>query len=187
MEEKALETLRTFLGRRKLDTTTTVVRGELDRVNAYTIGSVLVLFSQKDKGLLDKDIKNFVKFAEDNSYTNGLVIISMAKPSANVKRVAKSYTKDRVQFFWIWHLQNDWTTHRYSVPHRILSEDEKTKLIKEFRLTNPAEQLPSIDSLDYQALAVGAIPGDILEIQRHSDSAGASLYYRYCVEDVNLA
>jgi DNA-directed RNA polymerase subunit H len=187
MEDKALETLRTFLERRKLDTTTTAIRGDLDRVNLYTIGNVLVIFSQKDKGLLEKDIRTFVKFAEDNSYTNGVIIVSMAKPSANVLRVIKSYAKDRIQFFWIWHLQNDWTTHRYSVPHRILSEDEKTTLVKTYRLTNPGEQLPSIDSQDYQARVIGAIPGDILEIKRHSDVAGSPVYYRYCVEDVNVA
>lgn len=187
MEDKALETLRTFLGRRKLDTTTVAVRGELDRVNLYTIGNVLVIFSQKDKGLLDKDIRNFVKFAEDNQYTNGVIIVSMAKPSANVLRVIKSFAKEHIQFFWIWHLQNDWTTHRYSMPHRILTPDETTALVKFYRLTNPAEQLPSIDSQDYQARVLGAIPGDILEIKRHSDVAGPALYYRYCVEDVNVA
>jgi len=181
MEDKALATLRTFLERRKLDTTTVPVRGDLNNVNLYTIGNVLVIFSQKDKGLLAGDIKNFVKFAEDNGHTNGVIIVSMAKPSANVLRVIKSYAKDHVQFFWIWHLQNDWTTHRYSMPHRILKEEEKLALIKRFRLTNPAEQIPSIDSQDYQARVIGAVPGDILEIQRHSDVAGPVLYYRYCV------
>lgn len=186
-EEKALETLRTFLERRKLDATKAVVRGDLDRVTMYTLGNVLVIFSQKDKGLLAQDIERFVTYANDNGYTNGLIIVSLSKPSANVLRVIKSYAKDRVQFFWIWHLQNDWTTHRYSMPHRILSPDEVTALVKRYRLTNPAEQLPSIDSQDYQARVLGAIPGDILEIQRHSDVAGPALYYRYCVEDVNVA
>ena len=187
MEEKALETLRTFFERRKLDTTTAVVRTEMDRVNAYTIGSTLVIFSQKDKGFQEKDVERFVTFARDNSYTTGLVVVTMSKPSAAVLRLVKSYAKDRVQLFWIWHLQNDWTTHRYSMPHRVLTQDEMTTLIKRYKLTNPAEQIPSIDSQDYQARVLGAIPGDILEIQRHSDVAGPSLYYRYCVEDVNVA
>jgi DNA-directed RNA polymerase subunit H len=188
MQDKALETLRTFLGRRGLDTTTAPVQGDQpDKVNLYTIGPVLVIFSQKDKGLLERDIRTFVKFAEDNSYTNGVIIVPLAKPSANVLRVMKSFAKDRVQFFWIWHLQNDWTTHRYSMPHRILTEDEKTALIKQYTLTNPASQIPSIDSQDYQARVLGAVPGDILEIKRHSDVAGPALYYRYCVEDVNVA
>jgi DNA-directed RNA polymerase subunit H (RpoH/RPB5) len=34
---------------------------------------------------------------------------------------------------------------------------------------------------------IGAIPGDVIEVIRHSDAAGRSAYYRYCVEDVNVA
>jgi DNA-directed RNA polymerase I, II, and III subunit RPABC1 len=187
MEDKALATLRTFFERRKLETTTVAVRTELDRVNAYTIGSILVLFSQKDKGFQEKDVERFVAFAKDNSYTNGLVIVAMSKPSAAVLRLVKAYAKEHIQFFWIWHLQNDWTTHRYSMPHRILTQEEATALIKRYTLTNPSAQLPSIDSQDYQARVLGAVPGDILEIQRHSDVAGPAVYYRYCVEDVNVA
>lgn len=187
MENKALETLRVFLERRKLDTTTAPLPGDLPNATLYTIGSVLVIFSQKDKGLLDKDIRTFVKFAKDNSHTNGVIIVSMAKPSANVLRVMKSFAKENIQFFWIYHLQNDWTTHRYSMPHRILTEDERLALVKRYKLTNPAEQLPSIDSQDYQVRVLGAVPGDILEIKRHSDVAGSVVYYRYCVEDVNVA
>ena len=188
MEDKALETLRTMFERRKMNTTKTpVVLDGLDRVNAYTIGNVLVIFSQKDKGVSDRDITNFLEAAETNKYSNGVVIVGMSKPSENVLKVIKSLAKNRIQFFWIWHLQNDWTTHRYSMPHRILTEDEKTALIKQYTLTNPASQIPSIDSQDYQARVLGAVPGDILEIKRHSDVAGPALYYRYCVEDVNVA
>jgi DNA-directed RNA polymerase subunit H len=73
------------------------------------------------------------------------------------------------------------------MPHRILTEDERLALVKRYKLTNPAEQLPSIDSQDYQVRVLGAVPGDILEIKRHSDVAGSVVYYRYCVEDVNVA
>ena len=188
MEDKALEILRTMFERRKMNTATTRVELEdVDRVSAHTIGNVLVIFSQKDKGVSDRDIVNFLKVAEAGGYGNGIVIVSMSKPSENVLKTIKSHAKDRVQFFWIWHLQNDWTTHRYSMPHRILTEDEKTALIKQYTLTNPASQIPSIDSQDYQARVLGAVPGDILEIKRHSDVAGPALYYRYCVEDVNVA
>ena len=44
-----------------------------------------------------------------------------------------------------------------------------------------------MDSRDIQARILGAIPGDVLEITRHSDVAGTDLYYRYCVQDVNVA
>jgi DNA-directed RNA polymerase subunit H len=187
MDDRALEILRTFLGRRGLDTTTErVVTEDLDRVNLYTIGSILVIFSQKDKGLMDRDIRNYVKFATDNSYTNGVIIVGLAKPSENVLKVIKSFAKERIQFFWSWHLQTDWTQHRYYVPHRILKEDEKTALINKYKLTNPNFQFPSIDSQDYPVKVIGAIPGDVIEVRRKSDVAGDSFYYRMCVEDINV-
>ncbi len=188
MENKALEILRGMLERRGLDTKTErIVTEDLERVNMFTIGNILTIFSQKDKGLVERDIRNFVNFAEANEYKNGLIIVSLSKPSENVLRVVKSFAKERVQFFWIWHLQNDWTTNRYYVPHRILKEEEKTKLYKDLKISKPEEQLPWIDSQDYGARVIGAVPGDVIEILRHSDVAGRSAYYRYCVEDVNVA
>jgi DNA-directed RNA polymerase subunit H (RpoH/RPB5) len=186
MEDKALETLRLFLQRRGLDTTTSrVVTEDIERVNLYTIGPILVVFSQKDKGLMDRDIRNYVKFATENGHTNGIIIVGLAKPSDNVLRVIKSFAKERVQFFWIWHLQTDWTQHRYYLPHRVLNEDERKAVVTAYKLKDPT-QLPSIDSQDYPARVVGAIPGDILEILRKTE-VGPTRYYRYCVEDTNVA
>lgn len=188
MENKALEILRGMLGRRGLDTKTErVVSEDLERVNMYTVGDIIVFFSQKDKGLVERDIRNFIAFAGANEYANGIIIVSLSKPSENVLKVVKSFAKERVQFFWIWHLQNDWTTNRYYVPHRILKEEEKTKLYKDLKISKPEDQLPWIDSQDYAARVIGAVPGDVIEILRHSDVAGQGTYYRYCVEDVNVA
>jgi DNA-directed RNA polymerase subunit H (RpoH/RPB5) len=47
--------------------------------------------------------------------------------------------------------------------------------------------MPWIDSQDIQARLIGAVPGNIVEITRHSDTVGQSVYYRYCVADVNVA
>ena len=188
MEDKALEIMRIMLERRGLDTKTErVVSEDLERVNMFTIGSVLVIFSQKDKGLVERDVRNFVAFAEANQFKNGLIIIALSSPSENVLKVVKSFAKDRVQFFHIRQVQFDITTHRMALPHRLLKEEEKTELFKKFKITNPAQQIPSIDSQDAMAKWIGAIPGDVIEITRHSDVGGNVLYWRYCVEDVNVA
>ena len=187
MEDKALEILRLYLGRRGLDTKTErIVTEDLKRSNAYTVGKVLVIFSQKDK-VLDSDISAFVQFARANEFGQGLVIVGMSRPSENVLRVIKSHAKDRVQFFSIRHLQFDITTHRMVVPHRILKDDERKAIFDKYSIMDPEEQLPWIDSQDIQARILGAVPGDILEVKRHSDVAGTLSYYRYCVEDVNVA
>lgn len=187
MEDKALDILRTYLSRRGLDTKTErIVTEDLKRSNVYTIGKILVVFNQKDK-VLDSDISAFVQFARANEFGQGLIIVGMSRPSDNVLKVIKSYAKDRVQFFTIRHLQFDLTTHRMAMPHRILKEDERKAIFDKYSITNPEEQLPWIDSQDIMARILGAVPGDILEITRHSDGAGTLLYYRYCVEDVNVA
>jgi DNA-directed RNA polymerase subunit H (RpoH/RPB5) len=188
MEDKALEILRVMLARRGLDTKTErVVAAELDRVNLYTIGKMLVVFSQKDKGVLDKDITTFRKFAEANDYTNGLVVVSLMPPSENVLRSIKSQAVDRLQFFHIRQLQVDIFAHRLVVPHRILKEEERMAMFKTYNIVNAEEQLPWIDSQDAPVKWIGAIPGDVIEIMRHSDVAGTVAYYRYCGTDVNVA
>lgn len=188
MEDKALEILRTMLSRRGLETKTErVVAAELDRVNLYTIGNILVVFSQKDKGVLDKDINGFKAFAEEKGYTNGLIVVSLVSPSENVLRSIKAQAADRLQFFHIRQLQFDITTHRMAMPHRIMKEDERTALFKTYNIVKPEEQLPWIDSQDAMIKWIGAVPGDIVEVTRHSDVAGSLPYYRYCVADVNVA
>jgi DNA-directed RNA polymerase subunit H (RpoH/RPB5) len=188
MEETALSTLRLMLGRRKLETATervTTDAKKMEKVTLYTIGTVLVCFSQKDK-VLAGDITNILAFAEENGHTTGVIIVAMSPPSENVLRLAKSHAKKRLIFFHIWQLQFDITTHRMAMPHRILSEEEKTKVFELYKISSP-EPLPAIDSQDTMVKWIGAIPGDVIEVTRHSDTAGRSLYYRHCVEDVNAA
>jgi DNA-directed RNA polymerase subunit H (RpoH/RPB5) len=187
-EDKALETLRIMLGRRGLDTKTErVVTDALEKVNMYTIGKHLIVFSQKDKGLVERDVNKILEFADGNDFTNGVILVALVKPSENVLKVIKHMTKDRsIQFFHIKQLKFDITTHRIAMPHRILKDDERTELFKNTNITDP-EQLPSIDSQDAMVKWIGARPGDVIEVERHSDVAGLSKYYRYCVPDVNVA
>jgi len=187
MEETALDTLRTMLSRRGLDAKTDRVISDLERVNLYTIGNILVVFSQKENGLMTRDITIFKTFASSNGYRNGMIIVALFPASENVLKMIKSAASEGVQFFHIRQLQFDVTTHRMAMPHRIMKEDERMAMFKRYNVTKPEEQLPWIDSQDTMAKWLGAKPGDILEVTRHSDVAGPQLYYRYCVADVNVA
>lgn len=185
--ENALETLRTMLGRRGLDTKTErIVTEDLERANIYTIGKVLVVFSQKDK-ILERDVTTFMAFANANEYTTGVILVALSPPSENVLKTVKTLAKERVQLFHIRQLQFDITTHRMAMPHRILKEDERAAMFKQYNVIKPEEQLPWIDSQDTMIKWVGAVPGDIVEVTRHSDVAGRQLYYRYVVPNVNVA
>jgi DNA-directed RNA polymerase subunit H len=188
-EDKALETLRTMLGRRGLDTKSErVVTDGIENVNLYTLGNQLVVFSQKAKGMVERDVNKIVDFADGNDYTNGIIIVALVPPSENVLKIIKQMTKDRlIQFFHKRQLMFDITTHRAAMPHRILKEEEKTEVFKTYNINIPDQQLPWIDSQDPMVKWIGGRPGDVIEVNRHSDVAGAQLYYRYCVPDVNIA
>jgi DNA-directed RNA polymerase subunit H (RpoH/RPB5) len=132
---------------------------------------------------LERDIEKLIEFVKGQGYENGMVLVTMAPPSDNVLKVVKSYAKDRLQLFHIRQLQFDITTHRYATPHRILNEEERKRVFDTYKITKPEDQLPWIDSQDAMAKWIGAVPGDIVEVMRHSDVAGRVPYYRYCVED----
>jgi len=188
MEEKALEIIQIMLSRRRKGSTKVepLTMKDIENLNAYKVGDMLVLFSQKNS-VIEKDVQKFIAIAADNDFTNGLIVVSLSPPSENVLKFVKSQAKNHLQFFHIHQLQFDITTHRLAMPHRILNEDEKVEVFKKFNIMNPEEQLPWIDSQDPMVKWIGAIPGDVIEIERHSDSVGKSLYYRYCAEDVNVA
>ncbi len=69
--------------------------------------------------------------------------------------------------------------HELVPEHKILSEDEKEKLLKKFDIS--ARQLPRILSADPSVKAMNAKIGDVLEVKRKSLSAGVAVYYRHVV------
>jgi DNA-directed RNA polymerase subunit H (RpoH/RPB5) len=192
MNTRALETIRTMLEYRGLSTTearpVTVPRNTFEASTVYTVGDTLVVFTQKARTLLERDIFKIIEDVKTlGRIKNPLIVVTLVPPSENVLKVMKSYAGDRVQFFHIRQLQFDITKHRMAMPHRILKESERTELFDRYRIKSPKEQLPWIDSQDAMAKWIGAIPGDILEVTRHSDVGGKTLHWRYCVEDVNIA
>jgi DNA-directed RNA polymerase subunit H (RpoH/RPB5) len=151
------------------------------------MGDILVIFSQKDK-MLERDVNTYLAYVAENDYKNGMVVVSKSNPSGNLMNLIRTtFIKERMQFFHLRELQMDITTHRMSVPHRILSPDEAKVVLDKNRIVKPEDQMPWIDSQDIQARIIGAVPGNIIEIIRHSDTVGQSVYYRYCVADVNVA
>jgi DNA-directed RNA polymerase subunit H (RpoH/RPB5) len=182
--ERALEILKVMLASRGLDIKEERITADgIENANLYKIGDITVIFSQKGRGLLERDIRTFLKLG----FETGMIIVTMAPPSENVLKFIKTFAKERVQLFHLRQLQFDITTHRYAAPHRILKEDEKRAIFDQYKISKPEDQLPWIDSQDAMVKWIGAVPGDVIEVIRHSDVAGRTPYYRYCVEDVNVA
>lgn len=191
MEEKAIQTLQTMLAARNAESTEVKAintkDGLDDRTSVYSVGPVLVIFSNKERGIMEKELRSYVTFAGNSKYKAGLVVVLMVPPSDSINKVIRSLSNERVQVFHIRELQYDITKHRVWVPHRILKEEERKAVFDKYKVSVPEEQLPWISSQDKAARWIGAIPGDVIEITRHSDVAGSNLYYRYCVEDENVS
>ncbi len=63
--------------------------------------------------------------------------------------------------------------------HRVLSPEEAKQVLEKYRIT--PHQLPAILVSDPVVKAIGAKPGDIIEITRDSPTAGKAIYYRFVV------
>ena len=188
MEELAIETLKGILRVRNIKTDDVDSLGSpIDETRMYNIGGVLIIFSEKGR-LTENILQTYMTFADENNYKHGTVVVSLVEPSENVLAFIRDYNNDLknplFQVFEIRRLQYDITKHRRMPPHRIISKDELAVLEKKYNITNPKKQFPWIDSEDPGAKWIGARSGDVVEIQRFSESAGNSTYFRYCTGNV---
>lgn len=195
--DRVLQTLTTMLAKRGWATERTEfpldLGGKEEDFEAFRIGDVQVLYSTKPKGISKTDLEAIASMA-GGGWT---IVISKTPPSENLLLAIKSLAKHRIQFFHVKQLLFDITTHRMAMPHRILNAEEKTELYKLYKITDPENQLPWIDSQDPMVKWIGALPAmksgaspreaDIVEVVRHSDVAGRVKYYRIVVDDVNVA
>lgn len=61
-------------------------------------------------------------------------------------------------------------------PHRILSQEEETQVLSDLHCAKSS--LPIIFMDDSPIIWIGARPGQVIEIERRSDTSGKSKYYR---------
>jgi DNA-directed RNA polymerase subunit H (RpoH/RPB5) len=187
MEDAALATIKELLTARG-------IAGEispssitpLDETKLYTFGEKLIIFSTKTR-VTEKELNNFIGFASDNNFTNGILIVSPSRPSDMVLSVLRNYVADRenplVQIFELRHLQFDISKNRKVPAHRIMTDAETTAMMKEFNVQR-IELLPKIDCQDPMAKWIGARPGDTIEVTGLCEASCENKRYRYCVADV---
>jgi DNA-directed RNA polymerase I, II, and III subunit RPABC1 len=188
MEEKALECLKGMLTSRQIKVEKADIIGNpLEETRMFNMGGVLIIFSEKGR-LTEGVLNSYIVFASENGHTHGVIIVSLSQPSESILGLIRAHNAVKenplLQIFDIRRLQFDITTHRKVPPHRILSEDEVKKLEVRMNILDSKAQLPWIDSQDPMAKWIGARMGDIIEIIRFSESAGATPYYRYCANNV---
>ncbi|MEK6934379.1 MAG: DNA-directed RNA polymerase subunit H [Nanoarchaeota archaeon] len=75
----------------------------------------------------------------------------------------------------------DITTHNLVPKHRLLSKEDKEKILKKFNISN--NQLPKISRKDPAIRGLDAKQYDVIKIIRNSQTANKSIYYRIVIND----
>lgn len=112
------------------------------------------------------------------------IIVLLAEPFHEIFHIQASKQwitrKAALSFFHLKHVISNPSRHVFVPPHRILSAEEVTSVIQSLHLKSKSE-LPHIKyHVDMQTRVMGAIPGDIIEIQRPSETCGIYTVYRVC-------
>ncbi|PHH79275.1 hypothetical protein CDD80_5270 [Ophiocordyceps camponoti-rufipedis] len=124
-------------------------------------------------------IRQFAKYIISNHYKRGIMVTHAALSPAARKSLASVEGMAKIECF----LEDDLLvniTHHELVPrHVLLSRDEKTALLKRYRLKET--QLPRILAKDPVARYLGLRRGQVVKIIRASETAGRYASYRLCV------
>jgi DNA-directed RNA polymerase subunit H (RpoH/RPB5) len=187
MEERALSTLKVILLERGLTGENFEnVGSSLDETNMYTFGGVLIIFSTKAR-ISEKDLNTFIEYAKENSYTNGMIIVGLTRPSETVLNSLRNYVNQRdvpmVHLFEIRHLQIEFGKHRKVPKHRIVASTELEGIMTKANVTL-LSMMPKIDSQDPMAKWTGARPGDVLEVTGMCETSAENKRYLFCMADV---
>ena len=92
--------------------------------------------------------------------------------SSNLVRPAHNLKKSKMTF--------DISKHLLVPKHSKLSDADKKKLFEEYSIG--VKELPKIHSTDPAIEKLGAKVGDVIKIERRSETAGTTFYYRVVIE-----
>jgi len=116
--------------------------------------------------------------------TTDELIILIAEPFHDVfNSQAKLFwvnQKTAISFFHLKQVIHNPSRHSFVPPHRILSSDEVATVIQSLHLKSKSELLHIKYHEDIQTRVLGAVPGDVIEIQRPSETCGLYTVYRIC-------
>jgi len=190
MEKIELDTIKNMLTARGfIADDFETIGSPLDETRMYTFSGVLIIFSSKTR-VTEKEFNTFLKFAEENNYRSGLIIVTPSQPPESVLNLLCSHIENRenplVQIFTNQKLLfgDTLVKHKiYSVPHKLLTQKERDELTKTY--PNPENSFPSIWCQDPQAKWIGARPGDVVEVSGWCIASAENKHWRICVTNIN--
>jgi DNA-directed RNA polymerase subunit H (RpoH/RPB5) len=178
-----MDVLKMMLRQRGMNTEVTQTLETPFPAEVTKIDKAVVYMSSRAR-INEKDIEKIIVTTEAAGGSLSIVVVPIP-PSTTILAAIRQESK-RVQIFHLGQLQFDIFTHRKVSPHRILNADERKAFQERYHVEKPSTEMAVIDSQDPPVKWIGAVPGDIIEILRKSDTAATTPYYRYCVADTAL-
>lgn len=139
----------------------------------------LFVFFPEDERLGVKPIKTYLDRMRAESVFNAIIVLRV-----DITPYAKQALQEMSDTFRIEHFREaellvDITKHQLVPIHQVLTPNEKTALLKRYRLKDA--QLPRIQPNDPIARFYGMKRGQVVKIIRPSETAGRYVTYRICM------
>ena len=143
----------------------------------------LIQIKQVRKDILDQLVEDLYEVEQVLEKKDTLIVIVNEEPNDTIVTKIK-YLYDHSGIFIVMHnikrLQFDVLQHELVPYARIMTPEEVEELKLKYHITS-LSQLPEISRFDPQALALGLRPGEVIKIERKSNTAMNYNYYRYCL------
>ena len=124
-------------------------------------------------------LKIFIKILYENKINEGLIIISGKISSQTKKKIQEIKNELLIEIFTLSELTVNIIEHELVPKHILLSLKEKEDLLKRYRIKD--SQLPKILMSDPVARYLGLKRGDVVKIERKSETAGKYITYRIAI------
>lgn len=135
-----------------------------------------VIFPDED-GPTSKQIEAYYTECKEQKIQHILIVAQKAlSQSANKTITELSSPENNLELFLESELVTNVTEHVFVPKHTLLSSSEKINLLQKYRVSE--SHLPKIHSSDPVARYYGFKKGDIVKIERSSESAGKYNFYR---------
>ena len=139
----------------------------------------LFVFFPEDERLGVKPIKTYIDRMKAESVFNAVIVLRVDITPYAKQALQEMSDEFRIEHFREAELLVDITKHQLVPDHQVLTPNEKTALLKRYRLKE--NQLPRIQPNDPIARFFGMRRGQVVKIIRPSETAGRYVTYRICM------
>lgn len=139
----------------------------------------LFVFFPEDEKVGVKPIKVYTDRMRNEAVSNAIMVLRVDITPFAKQAVQEMSDSFRIEHFKESELLVDITQHQLVPEHQVLTHNEKSELLKRYRLKET--QLPRIQQNDPVARYYGMKRGMVVKIIRPSETAGRYVTYRVCM------